>query len=222
MSFVKENFLREKVQQSVCSDSACYSIKCTHTVLCTSLLHSRWLGSDYIFFSNITQVFIPTVKLLTDKQLKELGIETKGDMALLRRQCHESEQSKYSMMYFILMEQCGCDLPIKVRSCMINYKIYLQSQYACSNYTHTSYYGNRYACIYTSNRMWNLMNNQHHHGSIYRIFNVTSFHFQFSIIIMYICYRRRISLPYSRTSSCMMYCTSGRHFQILLVKAWKS
>lgn len=59
-------------------------------------------GSDYISFYNIMQIFIPTVKLLTDAQLKELGIETMGDMALFRRQCHESEQSKYTLMYIVM------------------------------------------------------------------------------------------------------------------------
>ena len=43
------------------------------------------------------QVFIPTVKPLTDTQLRELGLEQKGEMALLRRRCQESEQSKYTV-----------------------------------------------------------------------------------------------------------------------------
>lgn len=47
------------------------------------------------------QVFIPSVKLLTDSQMRELGLERTGDMALLRRRCQES--NKISIVYTLAM-----------------------------------------------------------------------------------------------------------------------
>ena len=40
---------------------------------------------------HLIQVFMPTVKLLTDEQLKELGVKRVGKRAELRRKCKESE-----------------------------------------------------------------------------------------------------------------------------------
>ena len=42
-----------------------------------------------------TQVYIPTVKLLTDDQLKELGIKLVGERAELRRRCQQSEHGTH-------------------------------------------------------------------------------------------------------------------------------
>ena len=38
-------------------------------------------------------MYIPTVPLLTDRDLDELGIKTVGDRAVLRKRCRDSEQS---------------------------------------------------------------------------------------------------------------------------------
>lgn len=58
-------------------------------------MHAWGSYYKYVFFHECMQVFIPTIKLLTDSQLRELGLEGMGDMAQLRRRCQESEQSKW-------------------------------------------------------------------------------------------------------------------------------
>lgn len=46
----------------------------------------------------LIQVFVPTVSLLTDEQLKNLGIRTVGERAQLRKLCRESVRSEYKLL----------------------------------------------------------------------------------------------------------------------------
>ena len=56
---------------------------------------------------NPVQVFIPTIKLLTDEQLKELGVKLLGERAELRRKCKESEHGTVFFNDLILCIFCA-------------------------------------------------------------------------------------------------------------------
>lgn len=47
----------------------------------------------------VTQVYASTVKLLTDAQLEELGVELMGDRAALRDACARSIRSEYAIVF---------------------------------------------------------------------------------------------------------------------------
>ena len=41
------------------------------------------------------QIYVPTIALLTDQEMTDLGIRTVGKRAMLRKKCREFEQSIY-------------------------------------------------------------------------------------------------------------------------------